>query len=217
VAAEDKRGLSKGQLRALVGGSLLVAALLGLLVLYLATRGPDTAAFDQGYEDTSATIAVIAGATDDVTAVGLPAVPAHIGGAGTGVACRSCGFWHGKENVMKHWRRYQYDRKLQERVEQHLELRDDGSVIGWEIYESGQRSPTVELLAEDVLPPWGFKEIPLGWSPASAARERMPVTVIGWLPSPGGGSRALAAANALSGRDELPPPNKRQPLPKPPA
>lgn len=63
---------------------------------------------------------------------------------------------------MKHWRRYQYDRKLQERVEQHLELRDDGSVIGWEIYESGQRSPTVELLAEDVLPPWGFKEIPLG-------------------------------------------------------
>jgi hypothetical protein len=42
-------------------------------VLYLATRGPDTAAFDQGYEDTSATIAVIAGATDDVTAARLPA------------------------------------------------------------------------------------------------------------------------------------------------
>ena len=61
------------QLGALVGGSLLVAVVLGLGVLYLATRGPDTAAFDQGYEDTSATIAVIAGATDDVTAVGLPA------------------------------------------------------------------------------------------------------------------------------------------------
>ena len=73
VAAEEKRGLSKGKLRALVAGSFLVAVLLGLIVLYLATRGPDTAAFNQGYEDTSATIAVIDGATDDVTAVGLPA------------------------------------------------------------------------------------------------------------------------------------------------
>ncbi len=73
AAAEDKRGLSKGKLRALVGGSFLVAVLLGVLVLYLATRGPDTAAFNQGYEDTSATIAVIADATDDVTAVELPA------------------------------------------------------------------------------------------------------------------------------------------------
>jgi hypothetical protein len=71
--AEDRRRLSKRQLGALVGGSLVVAVLVGLGVLYLATRGPDTAAFDQGYDDTSATIAVIAGATDDVTADGLPA------------------------------------------------------------------------------------------------------------------------------------------------
>jgi hypothetical protein len=73
AAAEDQRRLSKWQLGALVGGSLLVAVLLGLLVLYLATRGPDTAAFNQGYEDTSAIIAVIAGETDDVSPVELPA------------------------------------------------------------------------------------------------------------------------------------------------
>jgi hypothetical protein len=73
LAAEGRRRLSKRQLSALASGSLVLAALPGLGVLYLVTRGPDTAAFEQGYEDTSATIAVIAGATDDVTADGLPA------------------------------------------------------------------------------------------------------------------------------------------------
>jgi hypothetical protein len=163
-AAEDKRGLSKGQLRAIVGGSLLVAVLLGVLVLYLATRGPDTAAFEQGYEDTSAAIAVIAGATDDVTAVALPA--------------------------------YRRTLEAQERELPRLEI------AAAAVEQADRRAALVALIGAteryvDELQ--AAASLPAAQNP-QAASDRADEQA-DELDS------ALAAANALSSRDELSPPN----------
>ena len=164
VAAEDKRRLSKKQLRALVGGSLLVAVLLGSLVLYLATRGPDTAAFDQGYEDTSATIAVIAGATDDVTAVGLPA--------------------------------YRRTLEAQERELPRLEI------AAAAVEQADRRAALVALVGatESYLDELqAAAALPAAQNPQAASDHAdEQADELG---------SALAAANALSSRDELPPPN----------
>ena len=164
MAAEDKRGLSKGRLGALLGGSFLVAVLLGLLVLYLATRGPDTAAFDQGYEDTSATIAVIAGATDDVTAVGLPA--------------------------------YRRTLEAQERELPRLEI------AAAAVEQADRRAALVALVGatESYLDELqAAATLPAAQNP-QAASDRADEQA-DELES------TLAAANALSSRDELPPPN----------
>jgi hypothetical protein len=164
VAAEDKRRLSKGQLRALAGGSLLVAVLLGLLVLYLATRGPDTAAFNQGYEDTSATIAVIAGATDDVSPVELPA--------------------------------YRRTLRAQERQLPRLEIAAAG------VEQADRRAALVALVGAterylDALK--AAATLPAAQNPQAASdRANEQADEL---------EGALAAANSLSSRDELPPPN----------
>jgi hypothetical protein len=164
VVAEDKRRLSKSQLRALVGGALFVAVLLGSLVLYLAARGPDTAAFNQGYEDTSATIAVIAGATDDVSAVGLPA--------------------------------YRRTLEAQERELPRLEI------AAAAVEQADRRAALVALVraTESYLDELqAAATLPAAQNPQAASDHADQQA--DELES------ALAAANALSSRDELPPPN----------
>jgi hypothetical protein len=164
VAAEGRRRLSKRQLGALVGGPLVVAVLLASGLLYLATRGPDTAAFDQGYDDTSATIAVIAGATDDVTAVGLPA--------------------------------YRRTLEAQDRDLPRLEIAAAG------VEQADRRAALVALVGatESYLDELeAAATLPPGQNPQATsdrADERADEL-----------ESALAAANALSSRDELPPPN----------
>jgi hypothetical protein len=163
VAAEGKRRLSKRQLRALVSGSLIVAVLLGLLVLYLATRGPDTAAFNRGYEDTSATIAVIAGATDDVSPVELPA--------------------------------YRRTLEAQERELPRLEIAAAG------VEQADRRAALVALVGatESYLDELkAAATLPAAQNPQPASdRANQQADEL---------ETALAAANALSSRDELPPP-----------
>lgn len=164
AAAEVRRRLSKRQLRALVGGSLVVAVLAGLGVFYLATRGPDTAAFDQGYEDTSATIAVIAGATDDVTAGGLPA--------------------------------YRRTLEAQDRGLSRLEIAAAG------VEQADRRAALVALVGatESYLDELqAAAMLPAAQDP-QAASDRVDEQAVEL-------ESALAAANALSSRDELPPPN----------
>jgi hypothetical protein len=166
VAADGRRRLSKRQLGALVGGSLVVAVLVGLGVLYLATRGPDTAAFEQGYEDTSATIAVIAGATDDVTAAGLP--------------------------------EYRRTLEAQDRELPRLELAAAG------VEQADRRAALVALVGatESYLDELqAAATLPAAQDP-QAASERADEQADEL-------ENALAAANALSSRDELLPPNVR--------
>jgi hypothetical protein len=67
------RGLSKRWLCALAGGLGLVLVACAVIV-YLATRAPDTAAFEQGYDETSQVIAAVGSAMGDLNApADLPA------------------------------------------------------------------------------------------------------------------------------------------------
>jgi hypothetical protein len=65
--ASKKQRLSKRWLRAVVAGGLGLALVAGAVTVYLATRGPDTAAFEQGYDETAQAVAAIDTAIDDLS------------------------------------------------------------------------------------------------------------------------------------------------------